>query len=126
MGELRMKRKNILILVILVVVSISAYIWVSTTFINQRYYSKRTYASMYKNNSLIDGNGAKVTLVKLKEEPCSTPPILKYKINRCLLLLNGGYAVRVEINTDMDDLLGPLIVYFNPFTKQPIGGVLRM
>jgi hypothetical protein len=121
-----MKRKNTIVLIIFVVVSISAYILVSTTFINQRNYSKRAYASMYKNKPLIGGSGAKVTLVKLKQEPCSTPPVLSYKINRYLLLLNGGYAVRVEINTNMDGLLGPIIVYYNPFTKQPIGGVLRM
>lgn len=121
-----MKRKNIIIAIILVIVSSSLYIWASTTFINEMNYRKRAYAIENYAKNILDWENAKVTLVKLDKEPCRTPQILSAKINRNLLFLNGGYAVKVEMHTDMDDLLGPSILYFNPFTKQCIGGVLRM
>ncbi len=121
-----MKRKNIIIAIILVIVSASFYIWTSTTYINDMNYRKRAYDIGNNAKDILDWENAKVTLVKLDKEPCSTPQILTAKINRNLLLLNGGYAVKVEMHTEMDGLLGPYIVYFNPFTKQCIGGVLRM
>lgn len=120
-----MKRRKIITVIIILIIA-SVYIWISTTYINKGNYSRRAYDQVYKNRPSSTTKAAKVTLVKLKDEPCTTPPGLVYKLNRYLLFLNGGHAVRVEINTDMDGLLGPIIVYYNPFTKQPVGSVLRM
>ena len=110
----------------LVLVSLIIYIWASTTFINEMNYRKRAYAIENYAKNILDWKNAKVTLVKLEKEPCNTPQLFNAKINRFLLFLNGGYAVKVEMNTSSDGLLGPSILYFNPFTKQCIGGVLRM
>lgn len=121
-----MKSKSIIITVMLAVISISTYVWISTTFINEMDYRERAYAIQNYDPNIIDWEEAKVTLVKLAKEPCITPPILNVRINRYLLFLNGGYAVKVEMRTKQDGLLGPSILYFNPFTKQWIGAVPRM
>ena len=119
------KRKSIIPIVMLVLVSVIIYIWTCSTFINEMNYRKRAYAIENYSKNIPDWKTGKVTLVKLEKEPCYTPQILSSKINRYLLFLNGGYAVRVEMNTDLDGLLGPSILYFNPFTKQCIGGAIR-
>jgi hypothetical protein len=119
------KSKRIIITVIFVVVSVSIYILVSTIFINEMNYRIRAYAITNYAKNIIDWKVSNVALVKLEKEPCNTPRILSARIGRYLLFFNGGYAVKVEMHTNMDDLLGPEILYFNPFTKQCIGGVLR-
>ncbi len=126
--RVNIKRRSfvIFIAVLLILIAASIYIWASSNFINEMNYRKQAYALHNYSTHVFDWEEAKVTLVKLAEEPCRTPNIFSAKINRYLLFLNGGYAVKVEMRTDMDDLLGPSILFFNPFTKQCIGGVLRM
>ena len=53
-------------------------------------------------------------------------PILSAKINNFLLFLNGGRVISVEFTTTDYGALGPIVLYFNPFTRQCIGGELRM
>ena len=113
-------------LIALVFISIFIYIWASTTFINEMDYRSYAYALSNYSENILNWENAKVTLVKLETEPCITPNIISMKINRYLLFLNGGYAVKVEMRTNMDELLGPLIIYFNPFTRQYIGGAPRL
>jgi len=124
--EFSKKSKIIFISVVLVAIGISFYIWKSTVFINEMYYRKYAYAIQNYDSNIIDWKEAKVTLVKLEKEHCKTPRILSAIINRYLLFLNGGYAVKVEMRTKLDGLLGPSILYFNPFTKQYVGAALRM
>jgi hypothetical protein len=116
-----MKRKIIIIAVILVVVSISIYIWASTAFIDEMAYRERAYVITNYDRNIINWEEARVYLVKLREEPCRTFRDLNARINRYLLFLNGGYAVKVEFRTYYDGVLGPLVLYINPFTKQLIG-----
>jgi hypothetical protein len=110
---------------LLVLVAAFSYIWASTNIIDEMSYREQAYALQDYSPHIIDWEEAKVTLVKLADEPCITPNIFAAKANRYLLFLNGGYAVKVEMRTDIDGLLGPSVMYFNPFTKQYIGGALR-
>lgn len=121
------KRKSVVIfiLVLLVCIAVLSYIWASTYFIDEASYRERVYASLNYSSHIIDCEEAEVTLVKIADEPCITPNILAPKVNRYLLILNGGYAVKVVMHTDVDGLLGPVILYYNPFTKQYIGGAPR-
>jgi len=119
------KGKYTIIAVILAVTGIFIYIWSSTVFINEMNYRKLAYASVNYDPGIIGWEEARVAMVRLKEEPCMTPPVFGAKINRCLLFLNGGYAVKVEMHTELDGLLGPVVLYFNPFTKQYVGGAPR-
>jgi len=123
--KISVKGKCIIAAVILLVAGIFIYIWSSTAFINEMNYRKLAYASANYDPGIIDREEAKVTLVKLTKEPCMTPPVFSAKFNRYLLLLNGGYAVKVEMRTEQDGLLGPIILYYNPFTRQYIGGAPR-
>jgi hypothetical protein len=43
------------------------------------------------------------------------------EFNLNLLMLNGGRAVHVMLHTDLDGLLGPIGIYFNPFTGVVVG-----
>jgi hypothetical protein len=43
------------------------------------------------------------------------------EFNLNLLMLNGGRAVHVMLHTDLDGLLGPIGIYFNPFTGVIVG-----
>ena len=121
-----MKRKIIIVAVIIAMAGIFIYIWASTAFINEMNYRKRAYALQNYDSNIIDWEEAEVTLVNLAEEYCITPRIFSVRVNRYLLFLNGGYAVKVKMHTKLDGLLGPSILYFNPFTKQYIGGAPRM
>jgi len=124
--RLNAKGKIIVVTVIIAIVGIFIYIWASTSFINEMNYRKRAYAIQNYDTNIIDWEEAEVTLVKLAKEYCITPRIFSVRINRYLLFLNGGYAVKVKMHTKLDGLLGPSILYFNPFTKQYIGGAPRM
>lgn len=119
-------KKGSLVIFIAVLLILIVYIWMSTNFIDEMYYRKQAYALNDYSTHVLNWEEAEVSLVKFADEPCHTPNIFSVKINRYLLFLNGGYAVKVEMRTDMDGLLGPSILYFNPFTKQYIGAVPRM
>ena len=119
------KSKIIIIAVILVVVGTAIYVWASTTYVNEMNYIKRAYAIHNQGAGNAWWDEAKVTLVKLKDESYITPSVFNAKFSRALLFLNGGYAVKVEVRTDMDGLLGPVLLDFNPFTQQYIGGAPR-
>lgn len=121
-----MKKKRIIVTILLVVAVLFIYIKISSTVINDNYYRKLAWETSNHGKTIISWQTAKVSLVNVKEKPIHVAPILSGKINKFLLLFNGGRAVRVEFSTTQDGLLGPIILYFNPFTKQCIGGELRM
>jgi hypothetical protein len=122
-----MKRKSILIICLLIVVSIFFYIGISSTVvINKNYYRKLAWELVNHNKTIINWETANVSLKNEKETPMHVAPTLSARINNFLLFLNGGRVISVEFSTTHDDLLGPMVLYFNPFTKQCIGGDLRM
>ncbi len=107
-------------------VIISVYVWASTVFIDEMNYTERAYSILEYEPNIIDWKYANVTLVKLGNEPCLTLNISSARINRYLLFLNGGYAVKVKIRTSMSNISGPSVLYFNPITKQLIGMAPQM
>lgn len=110
-----------MVFILLVAAAVFVHIRVSTVHIDETDYVKRAYAILSDTWNTVYSDVAEVSLVKLKKEKCITPPDIRGKINRHLIFLNGGYAVKVEIHTDLDGLLGPITLYFNPFTRQWIG-----
>lgn len=113
---------SILILVSLIIVNIA----VTSTFVNKRYYRELTWDMLGRHKTIIDWKKSDVSIVDIYKHPVNTPDIFIVKLNRELLRLNGGRAVRVTISTTQDGMLGPVVLYFNPFTKQCIGGEIRM
>ncbi len=118
-------RKKGVIIFLLILAAASIYIGLSSAVINKNYYRELAYKLENYHKTIIDWETADVSLIKVKDTPFDTPPIFSAKINRTLLFLNGGYAVRVELSTTQDDFFGPIVLFFNPFTKQCIGGYLR-
>jgi hypothetical protein len=47
------------------------------------------------------------------------------EFNLGLLMLNGGRTVHVVFHTGLDGLLGPIGIYYNPFTGVAVGYDLR-
>jgi hypothetical protein len=79
--------------------------------------------TFYRNS---DWRKADVSLINFNKSSAITPPVFSGKLNRFLLFLNGSRAVRVEFSTNQDGMLGPIVLYFNPFTKRCVGGDIRM
>ena len=122
-----MKRKQIVIICLLIVASIFTYIGISSTIvINENSYRKAAWELVNHHKTIINWETAKVSLKYEKDTRMLVAPILSAKINNFLLFLNGGRVISVEFYTTNDEYLGPVIFYFNPFTKQCIGGDLRM
>lgn len=120
-----MKGKSI-ITVLLIAAVMFTYIGISSILINESYYRELAWEVANHDKTIIDWQTADVSIINVKENPIHTAPVLSAKINRTILILNGGHAVRIEFSTTNEGLLGPIVLYFNPFTKQCIGGDLRM
>jgi hypothetical protein len=123
-------KKNVLIL-LFIIVGTGIYIWFSTMFINERTYRKLGWKASDYSDTIINWEEAEVKLVNLDRSPEVQERFLSYgdkwgKVNQSLLFLNGNNAVYVCFNTTQDGLLGPIGLYFNPFTKQIIGIDIRM
>mgnify|MGYP000612573192 CR=1 FL=1 len=121
-----MKGKNIISTVLLIAAAMFIYIGISSILINENYYRELAWEVANHDKTIINWQTANVSLINVKENPIHTAPVLSAKINRSILILNGGHAVRIEFSTTNEGLLGPIVLYFNPFTKQCIGGDLRM
>lgn len=120
-------RKRTVIICLLIVVSIFTYIGISSTIvINENSYRKLAWELVNHNKTIINWETANVSLRNEKETPMLVAPILSAKINNFLLFLNGRRVISVEFPTTDDGALGPIVLYFNPFTRQCIGGELRM
>lgn len=119
-----MKRKVKIAIVPIILVIMLSYIEISTHFVNELEYRRLAWELVNHDKHVNDWQQGKVSVVKLNKSNRVIP--LSGKINRFLLVLNGGYAVRVEFSTDQDGMLGPIVLYFNPFTKQCVGGDIRM
>ncbi|HHU78506.1 MAG: hypothetical protein ACOX27_02480 [Caldicoprobacterales bacterium] len=117
--------RKIIVPVLMVLVILFIYIGYSTTRINEAYYRELAWETVGKDSTIIDWASADVELVKLNTESYHKSPDLSGRISHGLIFLNGGYAVRVHFRTVQDGLLGPIVLYFNPFTKQCIGAGLR-
>ncbi len=113
---------SLLIFIALIIIDIQ----VTSTFVNKRYYRELTWEMLEHHNTIIEWKKSDVSIVDIGKYHVHTPDIFTAKINRQLLFINGGRAVRVEIKTTNDGMLGPIVLYFNPFTKQCIGGELRL
>jgi hypothetical protein len=120
-----MKRKSIIVIALLIVVAVFVYIGISSTIINENYYRNLAWKMSNHDKAIINWETANVSKINLKETYIYTPLLFSCKLNRFLLFLNGGSAVRVEFRTTQDGYLGPIVTYFNPFTKQYIGSNLR-
>jgi len=108
-------------------VSIFIYIEIfSTIVINKNSYRKLAWELVNHNKTIINWETANVSLKNEKEMPIHVSAMLSAKINNFLLFLNGRRVIAVEFSTTDDGALGPIVLYFNPFTKQCIGGELRM
>ncbi|NIK79963.1 hypothetical protein FHS15_005147 [Paenibacillus castaneae] len=109
----------------ILVILIGAYIVISTTFINEKAYMKRAWDESNHNKHIINWEEGEVSTNSLQDKNIKQLFIPKRntfaKINRSLLWINGNKAVRVLFHTDNEGLIGPITVYFNPFTKQVIG-----
>jgi hypothetical protein len=62
---------------------------------------------------------AEVEMVKGHNTGMTLDPWQEFNLN--LLMLNGGRAVHVMLHTDLDGILGPIGIYFNPFTGVIVG-----
>ena len=117
----------IIVTCLLLIVSIAVYIGVSSNFIiNKSDFQNKAWDLIEHDSSVIDWENSKVSIINSKDTPMIVAPILSAKINNALLLLNGGRVVCVEFSTTNEGMLGPIVLYFNPFTRQCIGGQLRM
>jgi hypothetical protein len=125
-GEIILKGKSIIITVLLIAAAMFIYIGISSTVINENYYRRLAYRVVNNDKTINNWETADVDLLNIKENPARTAPILSAKVNKFLLFLNGGHYVRVVFDTTQDSLIGPIVLYFNPFTKQCFGGALRM
>ena len=124
---MRLKWKIIIVTCLLLVVSIAVYIVVSSKFIiNKSDFQNKAWDLIEHDSTVIDWGNSKVSIINSKDTPMIVAPILSAKINNALLFLNGGRVVCVEFSTTNEGMLGPIVLYFNPFTRQCIGGQLRM
>jgi hypothetical protein len=122
-----MKRKSVFLMVILALaISSLVYIQISSRHIDKNYYRNLAWEVANHNETILDWKKADVSLININKSPANTPPVFSGKLNRFLLFLNGGRAVRVEFFTTQDGMLGPIVLYFNPFTKKCVGGDIRM
>ncbi|HKL80679.1 MAG TPA: hypothetical protein VJ888_09635 [Mobilitalea sp.] len=120
-----MRIRRIIIILVVIILATYIYIGLSSKVINERHYRERAWEVINQDENVLDWEKADVTLVKLKGVAVVAPSKTSAKIGRSLLLFNGGYAIQVSFSTTLDPLLGPIVVYFNPFTKQYIGSGLR-
>lgn len=114
--------KSLKILSVLLIMA-AAYITFSTMQINKEAYMKRAWAHLGPESRLESWKGGEVSVVSLGSSgPAIVPEdSISAEWNRQLLRLNGNRAVRVLFHHDQEALLGPMVVYYNPFTKQVIG-----
>ncbi|WNQ11949.1 hypothetical protein MJA45_02500 [Paenibacillus aurantius] len=103
----------------------AAYITISTLLINKPPYLKHAWDEVRHSPHIENWQEGEVTAASLQEERFKqlflAKPTAWATINRHLLRLNGNHAIRVMFHTDNEGILGPITVYFNPFTKQVIG-----
>ena len=124
---MRLKWKIIIVTCLLLIVSIIVYIGVSSNYIiNKSDFQSKAWELIQHDSTVIDWENSKVSIINSKDTPMVVAPILSAKINNALLFLNGGRVVCVEFSTTNQGLLGPIVLYFNPFTRQCIGGQVRM
>lgn len=121
-----MKKIIVIIGILVLVIAAFTYIQVASSHIDEGYYRKLAWEAVNHDKTVIDHEKAQVSLININKFPVNTPPVFSSKLNRRLLVLNGGRAVRVEFTTTMNGLLGPIVLYFNPFTKKCFGGDLRL
>ena len=124
---MRLKCKIIIVPGLLLIVSIAVYIGVSSNFIiNKSDFQNKAWDLIEHDSTVIDWENSKVSIINYKDTPMIVAPILSAKINNALLFFNGGRVVCVEFSTTNERMLGPIVLYFNPFTRQCIGGQIRM
>ena len=124
---MRLKCKIIIVPCLLLIVSIAVYIGVSSNFIiNKSDFQNKAWDLIEHDSTVIDWENSKVSIINYKDTPMIVAPILSAKINNALLFFNGGRVVCVEFSTTNEGMLGPIVLYFNPFTRQCIGGQIRM
>ena len=122
-----MKWKIIIVTCLLLIVSIVVYIGVSSNYIiNKSDFRSKAWELIQHDSTVIDWENSKVSIINSKDTPMIVAPILSAKINNALLFLNGGRVICVEFSTTNEGMLGPIVLYFNPFTRHCIGGQLRM
>lgn len=124
-----MKKKWLILLIIIAASFI--YISASTLIINQESYRSLGWEVSKNDKSIINWEAAEVKLVNLnanEQKQLFFPDRsnIGAKFSHYLLVLNGNHAVYVKFNTTQDGLLGPIGLYFNPFTRVLIGWDIRM
>lgn len=114
---------KVLLTIFLGVIFVTAiYIACSTIYINGDMYRKVAWDYVKHDKTIINWNNGSVEKIELPSDRYLINPHKQSgNINRVLLNLNGNQAVKVTFNTELDALLGPSIIYINPFTKQVIG-----
>jgi hypothetical protein len=116
------KYRTVVIIVLGIVVITTIHIVSSSKLINKGNYRKSAWEYTKHDKTIIDWDKASVDIIKLPpSKSLALSQINKVRFNRILLNLNGNQAVRVTFHTEMDVIVGPLVIYYNPFTKQVIG-----
>lgn len=121
-----MKAKRVIISILVLIFLMLIDIGISSTIINKRYYRELAWETVNRDGTVTDWKNAEVSFVDIETATVYIPETISANINRKLLVLNGGRAVRVEMHTTRDGMLGPIVLYFNPFTKQCFGGGIRL
>lgn len=114
-----------------IAITLSLYIGYCTNTVEKNIYRSIAWNYIEHNSSILDWENSAVELVGLSPKKfifqgsINGSFYFSSRVNRLLLRLNGNHAVKVTFKTRLDSLLGPEVIYVNPFTKSVIGVEIR-